>query len=384
MLPLTIAVRFLRSGAGQTALITAGMAVAVSIQVFVGLLIGSLQQSLVDRTVRNSPQITITSATEVATLRDWSRLEQDIRATGLAKAISPTASGSAVTRTLDNEYPLLLRGLHIDEADPIYKIKSNTYAGTPYPGAREVLIGRELAAELKAGVGDKLTILTPNSLETVFTIVGLYDLGTAAINKSWVITHMRTVQQLYGYASRITSLDISVADVFAADSISWVISRELNNPDLKIDNWKDQNQQLLGALRSQGMSSAIIQVVIIASVVIAIASVLAISVLQKSRQLGILKAMGIRDLDASLIFIWQGFLLGIVGSALGVAMGLGLLYAFNYFARDSGGVPTIPIYLDYGFLVISWLIALAASTLAGFVPARRSLRLNPIDVIREG
>jgi lipoprotein-releasing system permease protein len=158
----------------------------------------------------------------------------------------------------------------------------------------------------------------------------------------------------------------------------------MDHVNVYVLNGKGQNQQLLGALRSQGMSSLIIQVVIIASVVIAIASVLAISVLRKLRQIGILKAMGIRDLDASLIFIWQGLLLGIVGSAPGIVLGLGLLYAFNYFARDASGAPTIPVHLDYGFLIISWLIALAASSLAGLVPARRSLKLNPIDVIREG
>jgi lipoprotein-releasing system permease protein len=162
------------------------------------------------------------------------------------------------------------------------------------------------------------------------------------------------------------------------------LKNELNDDSLKFDNWKDQNQELLGALRSQGVSSTIIQVVIIFSVIIAISSVLAITVLQKSRQIGILKAMGIRDLTASLIFIYEGMLLGLAGSLLGVALGLALLYSFDAFTGTPGTANTIKIEIDYVFILISWVIALAASTLAGFFAARRSLKLNPIDVIREG
>jgi len=384
MLPLRIAVRFLCSNPWQTALITSGMAVAVSIQVFVGLLIGSLQSSLVDSTVRNSPQVTISSGTSVPSIYAWDRIIGIVQRTGLSAAVSPVTAGSAVTIKDEKTYPLILKGVHIAEADRIYRLREAVYAGELYVGSREVLIGRELAAELQSRVGDRLNIILPNGNETIFTIIGLYDLGTAAVNKTWVIANMRTVQQLLGLQGRITSIELSVPDVFAADIVAGDLARELNNSELKIDNWKDQNKELLGALRSQGISSTIIQVVIIFSVIIAISSVLAITVLQKSRQIGILKAMGIKDLSASLIFVLEGLLVGLTGSLLGVGLGLGLLYAFDSFSSGPNGGSTIKISIDYGFIIISWAIAVAASTLAGLIAARRSLKLNPIDVIREG
>ena len=118
--------------------------------------------------------------------------------------------------------------------------------------------------------------------------------------------------------------------------------------------------------------------------VVAISSVLSITVLQKSRQLGILKAMGIVDRDASLIFVFQGLLIGLIGAVIGVALGLGLLYAFNTFTASPEGAPLIELYIDYSFIIRSWVIAVVSSTLAGLIPARRSLKLNPVDVIREG
>jgi len=384
MLSFRIAVRFLKSGKTQTILIVVGIAIAISIQVFVGLLLGSLQKSLVNQTIGNSPQITVTSATDIGSIRDWENVVESIEQLGLTRVVSVSASANAFVRDKNANLPVLVRGFDFEEADRIYDINSRIYEGGLYQSRREVLVGRDLGEELEISVGDKLSVLSPNDSVNTFTISGFYDLGIASINKSWIIADRRTVQQLFGFDRRITSIEMTVDDVFAADSIAYEIEQRLNNEDIKVENWKEQNEDLLSGLSGQQTSSTIIQAVIILSVVIAIASVLAISVLQKSRQIGILKAMGIKDLAASLIFIYQGFLIGLAGSILGVALGLGLLYAFNIFTTNPDGTALIDLYIEYEFVLRSWLIAVLASTLAGVIPARKSLQLDPIEVIREG
>ncbi|MGB2814742.1 MAG: FtsX-like permease family protein, partial [Dehalococcoidales bacterium] len=184
--------------------------------------------------------------------------------------------------------------------------------------------------------------------------------------------------------NRITSIDATVNDVFAADATAHEVEQILENKDIEVQNWKEQNEELFSGLEGQRISSIIIQVVIIASVVIAISSVLAITVLQKSKEIGILKAMGIKDLAASLIFIYEGFLIGLIGATLGVILGLGLLYGFNASTTSSSGVATVDLYIEYDFIIRSWLIGVTASTIAGILPARKSLKLSPVEVIREG
>jgi lipoprotein-releasing system permease protein len=384
MLSFRIAVRFLKSGKTQTILIIAGIAIAISIQVFVGLLLDSLQKSLVNQTIGNSPQITVTSATDIGSIRDWESMVETIEQLGLTRVLSVSASANAFVRDKNANLPVLVRGFDFERADRIYDINSRIYEGGLYQSRREVLVGRDLSEETETSVGDKLSVLSPNGLVNTFTISGFYDLGIASINKSWIIADRRTVQQLFGFDRRITSIEMTVDDVFAADAIAYEIEQKLNNEDIEVESWKEQNEELLSGLSGQQTSSAIIQAVIILSVVIAIASVLAISVLQKSRQIGILKAMGIKDLAASLIFIYQGFLIGLAGSILGVALGLGLLYAFNIFTANPDGTALIDLYIEYEFVLRSWLIAVLASTLAGVIPARKSLQLDPIEVIREG
>lgn len=384
MLAFKIAVKFLTHGRTQSILILVGIAIAISIQIFVGLLIDSLQRTIVNRTIGNSPHVTISSSTDVSTIRGWEKIINEVEQTRQVKAFSPSATGNAFVRKDNSNLPVLIRGFPFPAADMIYDIGNAIYDGREYSTRGEVLLGRELGEELELDVGDKIVLSLPRGGTVTLTVSGFYDLGVASINKTWLFTHLDTAQKIFDFSDRVTSIEMAVKDVFQADIFASQLKQKLNNDDIVIENWKDQNEELLSGLEGQRISSAIIQIVIIASVVIAIASVLAISVLQKSREIGILKAMGINDFNASLIFLYEGFLLGIVGSLVGVILGIGLLYAFITFTTSPGARPIIDLYFDYGFVMRSWLIVIIAATVAGLIPARKSLKLNPVDVIREG
>ena len=383
MLSFKMAIRFLVYGRTQTILIVIGIAVAISIQVFVGLLIDSLQRTLVDRTIGNTSQITITSATDSSTIGSWQGMVSEIEQMGIVRALSASINVNAFVQDEDRNLPILVRGFNFDAADRIWNISDAIYEGSIYRSRREVLVGKDLREELEVNLGDRLVVITPSGSTNTLTISGFYDLGVSSINKTWVITYLETVQKIFDLGDRVTSIEMKVDDVFQADVMANEIQQKLDNEDIKIENWKEQNQELLSGLEGQETSSTIIQVVIILSVIIAISSVLALSALQKSREIGILKAMGIKDRAASLIFIYQGFLLGLVGSVIGVALGLGLIYAFINFTTSPDGTKLVDLYIGYAFIIRSWLIALLASTLAGVIPARKSLTLNPIDVIKE-
>ena len=384
MIAFKIAVKFLTHGRTQSILILVGIAIAISIQIFVGLLIDSLQRTIVNRTIGNSPHVTISSSTDVSTIRGWEKIINEVEQTRQVKAFSPSATGNAFVRKDNSNLPVLIRGFPFPAADMIYDIGSAIYDGREYSTRGEVLLGRELGEELGLDVGDKIVLSLPRGGTVTLTVSGFYDLGVASINKTWLFTHLDTAQEIFDFSDRVTSIEMAVKDVFQADIVASQLEQKLNNDDIVIENWKGQNEELLSGLEGQRISSAIIQIVIIASVVIAIASVLAISVLQKSREIGILKAMGINDFNASLIFLYEGFLLGIVGSLVGVILGIGLLYAFITFTTSPGARPIIDLYFDYGFVMRSWLIVIIAATVAGVIPARKSLKLNPVDVIREG
>lgn len=382
-LALKIAWRFLTSSKGQTILIVLGIAIGVSVQVFIGSLIAGLQQSLLDTAVGRSSQITIRPSERDGRIADYELIMQDIKtAESEVTAISPVVDSSAFILANDSTFPILMRGFEFDSADGIYKINESIIEGS-LPSGDEVLAGKEFVEEAALKLNDTVTILTPQGSTREVTISGIFDLGVTTLNKNWALAETSLVQSIFDYGDEVTAIEAQVTDVFTADVIADRIAATLPN-SLKVENWKVLNASLLSGLNGQSISSLMIQIFVLVSVVLGIASVLAISVAQKSRQLGILKAMGIRDRIASLIFLVQGFILGVFGSILGVGMGLGLALAFTKFAVNPDGTPVIDLFIDPQFIVLSALIALLSATLAALIPARSSSRLQPIEVIRNG
>ena len=391
--PLKVAIRFLRSNKTQTFFIIIGIAIGVSVQVFIGTLIDGLQKSLVNKTVSNSPQITVSSTKDDKTIEDWEKKIIQIKESdSRIKNISPTIEGSAFIKEENKSYPVLFRGFNLDESDKIYNIKNRIYDGNWITSRdiegnkRKILIGRELNENLKKQVGDTLKITTPTGKSEEFIISGFYDLEVSSINKSWIITDLNTVQDILGYDKKITSIEVQVNidDIFKADNISQNVKYNLNSDEAKVENWKEQNKQLLSGLSGQSTSSYMIQFFVIVSVILAIASILAITVIQKSREIGILKAIGIKNGPASRIFLFQGIILGIFGAILGVSFGIGLTTMFTKFALDSNGNPIVELYISYKFVAFSAILAIVASSMAALIPAKKSAKLDPIEVIKNG
>ncbi len=379
---LRISWRFLTSNKGQTLLIMLGIAIGVSVQVFIGSLIAGLQKSLVATTIGSSSQITVKARDRGGLIEDHEALTAKLAQTKGLKNLSAAADAAGFIQVGNETYPVLTRGFSLDKAEGIYQLKAALKAGS-LPGTDEIMLGKELMEEAGITLGDTLPLRTPLGEAREVKVSGQYDLKVASLNRSWAIAGLALVQELFGYGQAVTSLEMQADDPFAADALSAGIAQALPE-GLKVENWKEANASLLSGLNGQSVSSLMIQVFVMVSVILGIASVLAISVMQKSRQLGILKAMGIKDRTASLIFLSQGFFLGVFGAILGVLLGLGLAFAFTTFAVKPDGSPVVALFIDPQFIALSGLIALLASTLAALVPARRSSKLDPMEVIKNG
>ena len=383
-LALQIAWRFLTSAKGQTIMIVLGISIGVSVQVFIGSLIQGLQISLVDATIGNSSQVTITRANEENYIESYDELtstyimdDEDI------DIVSYAIDQPATLVDQDQTSPVLLRGFSLEGANDLYGFDEKLIEGRMPEAKDEVLVGDLLLEDMQLSIGDTYEINALNIGQIEVEIVGVYDFGVTAIDESWLVTNLVTVQGLLGIGDAISSIEMQVKEPFDADIIMEDLQNDLGQ-DYYVSNWKDQNADLLSGLNGQSVSSVMIQVFVTLSVVLGIASVLAITVLQKSKQLGILKAMGIKDKEASLIFLSEGFILGIFGAIGGVSLGLGLSLAFTQFAVNPDGTPVVDLYIDPQFILLSAGIAILAASLASLIPARRSSKISVIEVIKNG
>ena len=390
-LPLRIALRFLRRDKIQTILIILGISIGVSVQIFTGILLNSLQSSLLNNFIGNSSQITILSDTDDPLIEGYDDIVEDLEEFDELTAISVVNDQIGTILIGAESESVQLRGFEFDDADEIYNIAERIYDGEAPDDDFEAIIGEDLNDELELEEGDKLTIfgfitIGNNTLPVnrTFEIVGFFDLGSGSINSRWVITTLDSVQDMYNTNDKVTAIEMQVKEelLYEADAIADDIDDELDleDEDLKVTNWIDENQNLLNGLQSQSLSSYFIQSFVLISVVIGIGSVLAITVVQKQRQLGILKAMGINNRTSSLIFIFQGLILGILGAIGGISLGIMFLYGFT----QASASDFIVISYDPIFISVSAMIIIGSSVLAALGPAIKSSKLDPIEVIRSG
>lgn len=384
-LPLSIGWRFLKSSKGQTLLIVIGILIGVAVQVFVGSLIEGLQVSLVDGTIGNSSQVTILPEEKGGTFEDeddlFDQITEDERITAVSKSFS---RNGFIIQDEDETVAVFLRGFEFEEANEIYNFEEAVIDGEQPSAENEVLIGKELAEEAELSIGDTLEFAATTDSLSELEVVGIFDLGVTSLNESWVISELETAQGVFEEDNQLTNIETQVDDVFAADTIASDILNEIGDDNFEITNWKEENESLLSGLSGQSVSSYMIQVFVLVAVLLGIASVLAISAVQKSKQLGILKAMGIKDKIAGRIFLFQGFILGTIGSILGALVGIGLMYVFSIFVTNPDGSSLVPFYVDPTFVLLSVGISIIASTIAAFIPAKNSSKLNPIEVIQNG
>jgi lipoprotein-releasing system permease protein len=391
-----IALRFLIKGKGQTLLIVLGIAAGVAVQFFLAALIGGLQISLIDNTVGSAPHVTILPADRLAKplaasgmksdnrralyderteIYSWQQYVNDLKKDPRILYAAPAANGSGFIQRGTSVVPVLVKGLTPADGLDIYKIKAKIVSGIPELASDSALLGRQIADRLTLTIGDKFYLRNDKGDQMFLRVGGIFDLGAAAGNELVVISieMMRSFFAIEG----VSAIEVQVKDVFAAEKIAREYGRQYER--VKLESWQEKNRQLLTALRSQSTSSDTIQFFVIVSISLGIASVLAIAAVQKQRQLGILKAMGTTNRSASKIFVIQGFLLGSVGSLLGVALGLFMAYGFI-----TGTKSTFGLEVNARTLLTPILLALLASIIASSIPARRAAKLSPIEVIRNG
>ena len=378
-LAFQIAKRFLLASKRQTIVIILGIAVGVSVQVFIGALIAGLQDSLVNTTIGSRSQITINIEDEYIT--GYNELIDTIKdSSENIRVITPTITTSGSLIKNSNSEIIVLRGFEFDSADDIYKLTEKLTEGSTLPDEdNEILLGINLKENLGIDIGDTVEFDSAIYDNRDFKVVGFFDFEVNEINNTWTISTINTVQAIIEQGDVVGNIEMQLNAVFDAEDFTKTEIANSIDSKYNISTWISENESLLSGLQGQSISSLMIQIFVIVSVVLGISSTLAITVLQKSKQLGILKAMGIQDSDASLIFLFEGLLLGIFGAIVGLLLGIGLLYAFTTFSGTD-----IPISFDLGFLALSAGIAIAASMIAALIPALKSRKLSVIEVIRNG
>ena len=393
----TIAMRFLRQGRAQTLLILVGIAVGVAVIIFVTALIAGLQDNLIDRTLGTQAHVRVEAPREVNLIAgapagvvqlvfedprpqalrpidNWLQVRDVLdRLPGVA-AVSPLVSGPAFGRRGDAVQSVALVGVDLERYLRVIPLDENLVEGRLEVGSGNAVIGRQLAEDLGLRLGGKLRLDAGDGREAIVNVAGIFELGVRELDARYVYLDLKQAQSLLALPGGVTGIDMTVEDLFGADRIA---ARVRGLTGLKAESWMESNAQLMNALSSQSISTRMISFFVAISVALGIASVLAVSVAQRTREIGILRAMGTRRGQMLLVFLVQGAVLGLAGSALGALAGWGLVAMFNTFGPGLFFIP-VPRALVPAAMALATLAGIGAA----LTPAWRASRLDPVEAIR--
>lgn len=393
----TIAISFLREGRAQSIMITVGVAVGVAVIVFVTALMQGLQSNIIQRTLGTQAHIRLLSPDDVnqiiapavgtlqllqedkrpqrlRSINNWQQITETLDQLPLLTAVSPVVSGPAFAQRGDALESVALVGIDVERYQKIIPLKEYLISGQLRVGADDVLIGSQLAEDLGVQVGSKLRLDTGQQNSAVVNIAGIFELGVRELDARYVYLDLKQAQSLLSLPGGVTVIDLTVADIFEAENVAEQVGRLTS---LQAESWIKTNAQLMNAISAQSLSTSMIIVFVAISVAFGIASVLSVSVVQRTREIGILRATGATRQQILRIFLFQGAMFGLLGSVLGSVASYALVWVFNVFGP---GLFYIPVSIN--LIMLALLLAILTGVLAAAIPARRAAVLDPVEAIR--
>jgi len=401
-----VATRFLREGRLQTLFIVVGAALGVAVIVFMSALMTGLQQSFIARVLSAQGHIRLLPPREITrplrqgvaakpgevegaivqpppqrltSIDQWQAVAAQVQALPEVLVVSPVAAGSALIERGTASRAVAVTGVVPESYYRIVALDHKVVGGTASLTGNDILIGTQLATDLGMDVGDKLRLANAAGTATTLSIVGIVDVGNKAGNERSVFVAQRTAQSLLELPGGVTSLEVTIRDAYAATDVAQRIAAATG---VEADSWITTNTEIFTAIDAQNTSNDAIRFFVGLSVAFGIASVLAVVVVQKSGEIGILRAMGISQAQIMRVFLLQGGLLGLAGSVLGSGVGAGVLALWQRSARSADGSPLFALALTPSLFAWALLLATLTGLIASVAPARRAARLDPVVAIR--
>lgn len=392
----------------QTIFIITGISIGVAVIVFMSALLTSLQSNFIRRVLTSQPHIQIIPPDEIARVlrpaepgatlvttiqRPTQRLRsidqwQSITAQLIQRPdityVSPNLSTSAVAVRGDASRSISMTGIDPLVYFKIVKLPDFIVLGAltddlPRLTSEDIIIGTELAKDLGVTIGDKLNITAANGPVRLLTVSAIFDLGSKGANARSTFVALRTAQILANLVGGVLAIDVTVQDPYQAEVIAQAITASTGRT---ADSWIKTNAQFFTAVAAQQLSFGVIRLFVGLSVAFGIASVLVVSVIQRSKDIGILRAMGTSQRQILRVFLLQGALLGFLGSLIGSALGALSFWLFHTYIRQADGTEIFPLDIQPSLFVAALILAVLTGIAAAAVPAMRAAKLDPVVAMR--
>lgn len=409
---LSIALRHLLSRKRQSFVSLSGIVIGVAFFLAISSLMQGSQNDFIKRLIDNSPHITVSDEfrtarsqpvyslypdalvelrsvkplTETRGIRGYRKILDELKAMPGVRA-SASLSGQALLSFAGRDVNITLNGMMPEDMRDITTIEDNMVIGSVddlISNRNGIILGQSLLDKMSLDVGDNITLASAGGQVRVFKIIGSFRTGQAAYDEAQGFADLKRVQALLDRSNRANRVLVKMDDPEAALAISQNLERRIG---YKSVSWQEASEDIMSTLviRNVIMYSVVSAVLIVAA--FGIYNIISTVVMEKHRDIAILKSMGFTARDIRHIFLIQGALLGVAGLLAGIPLGCALMYGLMQIRFKPPGV-TEPVNMPIDWTAPQFLIAggfaFFAALLAAYLPARKAAQVLPVDILRGG
>jgi lipoprotein-releasing system permease protein len=385
MYELKIALKQVFSRRRQTFFAVLAVSLAVAVITVMMAMLSGFQTELIQSTIENNPHISINPQHEGDFIHLYEYISTRIAEKEGVVAVSPKYLGQVALKYRNNAEGVSLQGVDPEAEDMVLRVNKDVVNGDFFALAHTrygIVLGNKLAENLGVQVGDHVDAVFPGSKTTSFKVVGLTRTGTSA-DEIIAYARLDSVQHFFNKPGVVSTIGVRVADPYQADNISSSIKKETG---FNAISWMEANSEILNLLNTQMAFINIFYVMIYGIAGFGIANTLITIVAQRTREIGILKAMGASQKSIMAVFLFQSVILGAIGLLLGTVLGYFSIVVLQSYKIQVPpevyfGLQTLPLKVDPLNFVYAALFTLIVNIISGIYPARKAAKLDPVKAI---
>lgn len=377
-----------------------GVLLGVAVLIIVLAVMSGFDEMWRDKILSFNAHITV--STYGGVVEDPEDALRRIRSVPGVKGAAPFVQGLVFLQFRDRVYTPMVRGVDPTQERSISRIPESMVEGAFSVDGDHAVVGSDLARHLGLHVGDRVLVYSPQQfvnpdelhLPEEMTIAGIYEVGMWEFDMGYLVTSLATARDLYRLDEGVHGLQVMVEDPYRPHPVAQAL-RDALGDDFVVQTWIDQNRQLFAALRVEKNMMFFLLIFITIVAAFGITNTLITTAVQKTREIGLLKALGFTSAAVARVFFWQSFIQGVLGTSLGIATGLWVLryrndllrflsreFRLELFPKELYHLSEIPAVVYGSDLLLIATAAVVICTLAGVVPAMRAARLDPVAALR--